>query len=185
MKFFNLKILQPFIFSRVTRTSLDNNDLESTLPITSPDQGPKRGDTTFNDDEDNLTSGDGDQSGDGPDPVDSVRPLSGIINNRPDTTIPVTTTTTTTAATTTSTTTTTTTITTEPTTSTTTQEPTTTKSTTSEETPGPSTSTNQDNGDDQITTSKCFDIFRSLSNVCLNKQTKSFNWIIESKSIEL
>lgn len=167
----NLKISQSFVCSRVTRTSEDN-DLESTLPITSPNQGPKRGDTTFNDDEDNLTSGDGNQSGDGPDPVESGRPLSGIINNVLDTTIPVTITTTTTTTvaptttTTTTTTTPTTTTTTEPTTLTTTTTPELTITETSENTQGPSTSTRQYNGDDQITTSKCFNIFHTLSNEC-------------------
>jgi hypothetical protein len=60
------------IFSRVTRAT--EEDVDPTLPMTESFSVPKRGDTTIEDDEDDsLTSGDGDQSGDGPEPDDSLR----------------------------------------------------------------------------------------------------------------
>ncbi|XP_029344965.1 basement membrane-specific heparan sulfate proteoglycan core protein isoform X9 [Acyrthosiphon pisum] len=56
--------------SRVTRTSEEDTDV--TVPMVVPDSGPNRGDIpSVDDDEDNdLTSGDGNHSGDGPDTDD-------------------------------------------------------------------------------------------------------------------
>ncbi|XP_025416415.1 basement membrane-specific heparan sulfate proteoglycan core protein isoform X4 [Sipha flava] len=60
------------VLSRVTRAT--EEDVDPTLPMTESFSVPKRGDTTIEDDEDDsLTSGDGDQSGDGPEPDDSLR----------------------------------------------------------------------------------------------------------------
>ncbi|XP_050052982.1 basement membrane-specific heparan sulfate proteoglycan core protein-like isoform X1 [Aphis gossypii] len=58
------------ISSRVTRTT--DGDADTTISMTVPDSGPNRGDiSSLDDDEDNdLTSGDGNHSGDGPDTDD-------------------------------------------------------------------------------------------------------------------
>ncbi|KAF0771781.1 basement membrane-specific heparan sulfate proteoglycan core protein-like [Aphis craccivora] len=58
------------ISSRVTRTT--DEDADTTISMTVPDSGPNRGDiSSLDDDEDNnLTSGDGNHSGDGPDTDD-------------------------------------------------------------------------------------------------------------------
>lgn len=121
----------------MTRTTVEDTD--ATAPMTESDNGPNRGDIpSFDDDEDNeLTSGDGNHSGDGPDtddryttnkpqrvvpqddtnmlPVNNVNSFNSTITNPTDswnaddtTTTTSTTTTTTVAATTTTTTTTTT-----------------------------------------------------------------------------